>query len=153
MTWTQHALLWHPLTFLACWCVFVRWLLIFFLAPQITSIDGHSCFNLLLGQFHPLIKHLEEFLWLVVPRQTMVEWSLKKNMKMQDTLYKTQLAKTKWKQENTTVGLHSSSLQPSASCLKFYVLEHFRTWQDACYSLQWLMGDNFILQQNINAKH
>uniref|UniRef100_A0A3Q3JDF5 Uncharacterized protein n=1 Tax=Monopterus albus TaxID=43700 RepID=A0A3Q3JDF5_MONAL len=55
-------------TFLACWCVFVWWLLILLFAAQITSVDCHSRFYLLLGQLHALIKYLEEFLRLVVPR-------------------------------------------------------------------------------------
>uniref|UniRef100_A0A667XUY7 Uncharacterized protein n=1 Tax=Myripristis murdjan TaxID=586833 RepID=A0A667XUY7_9TELE len=51
-----------PLTFFACRGVFVRWLLIFLLAAQVTGVDRHSGFDLLLGQFHAFIKHLEEFL-------------------------------------------------------------------------------------------
>lgn len=58
----------RPLTFLPCWRVFVWWLLILLLAAQVTSIDRHGGFDLLLSQLHALIKHLEEFFGLVVPR-------------------------------------------------------------------------------------
>uniref|UniRef100_A0A7N9ARP3 Uncharacterized protein n=1 Tax=Mastacembelus armatus TaxID=205130 RepID=A0A7N9ARP3_9TELE len=39
-----------------------------FLTIPVTSIDCHSRFDFLLGQLHALIKYLEEFLRLVVPR-------------------------------------------------------------------------------------
>uniref|UniRef100_A0A3B3B4X2 Uncharacterized protein n=1 Tax=Oryzias melastigma TaxID=30732 RepID=A0A3B3B4X2_ORYME len=56
------------LTFLAWRCAFVWWFLILLLAAQVTGVDRHSGFNLLLGQLHSLIKHLEELLGFVVRR-------------------------------------------------------------------------------------
>lgn len=57
-----------PLTFFARWQVFVWWLLILLLVAQVTGVDGHGSFDLLLGQLHALIKHLEELFGFVVPR-------------------------------------------------------------------------------------
>ena len=60
-----------PLTFLACCrCVFVRRLLFLLLAAQVTCVDRHGGFDLLLGKLHTLVEHLEELLGLVVTRQT-----------------------------------------------------------------------------------
>uniref|UniRef100_A0A3Q2XTQ9 Uncharacterized protein n=1 Tax=Hippocampus comes TaxID=109280 RepID=A0A3Q2XTQ9_HIPCM len=62
-----------PLTFVACRRVFVRRFFIFLLAAQVTGVDSHRGLDFLLGQLHALIKHLEEFLGLVIARQTLVE--------------------------------------------------------------------------------
>ncbi|KAJ0023286.1 hypothetical protein NQD34_003185, partial [Periophthalmus magnuspinnatus] len=48
--------------FLPCWRVFVRWFLIFLLAAQVTGVDCHSGFNLLLSELHALIEDFEELL-------------------------------------------------------------------------------------------
>uniref|UniRef100_A0A3B3I2F5 Uncharacterized protein n=1 Tax=Oryzias latipes TaxID=8090 RepID=A0A3B3I2F5_ORYLA len=50
------------LTFLLWWRAFVWWFLVLLLAAQVTGVDRHGGFDLLLGQLHSLIKHLKEFL-------------------------------------------------------------------------------------------
>lgn len=55
-------------TFPARRCVFVRRLLVLLLAAQVAGVDRHRGFDLLLRQFHALVKHFEELLGLVVAR-------------------------------------------------------------------------------------
>lgn len=48
-------------TFLSCWCIFVRRFLVLLLTPQVACVNSHGGFDLLLGQFHAIIKDPEEF--------------------------------------------------------------------------------------------
>lgn len=61
------------ITFFARWRVFVRWLFVLLLAAEVTGVDRHRGFDLLLGQLHALVKHLEEFFGFVVSSQTLEE--------------------------------------------------------------------------------
>lgn len=50
----------QPLTFRSCWSVFVCWFLVLLLTPQIARVNRHGGFNLLLSQFHAVIKDSKE---------------------------------------------------------------------------------------------
>lgn len=50
----------RALTFRSCWRIFVRWFLVLLLTPQITRVNRHGGFNLLLSQFHAIIKDSKE---------------------------------------------------------------------------------------------
>ena len=63
-------------TFLARYRILVGRLLFLLLAAQVTGVHRHRGLNLLLGQLHALVEHLEELLRLVVARQPCKEGSL-----------------------------------------------------------------------------
>lgn len=50
----------QPLTFGSRWRVFVRRFLVLLLAPQVARVDRHGGFDLLLSQFHAIVKDSEE---------------------------------------------------------------------------------------------
>lgn len=57
----------RPLTFHSSWSIFVRWFLVLLLTPQIARVNRHGGFNLLLSQFHAVIKDSKESFGLIVP--------------------------------------------------------------------------------------
>uniref|UniRef100_A0A3B3QY77 Uncharacterized protein n=1 Tax=Paramormyrops kingsleyae TaxID=1676925 RepID=A0A3B3QY77_9TELE len=44
----------------------VHGVIVLLLAAQVTSVYSHGCFNLLLGQFHSVVEHLEKLLRLLI---------------------------------------------------------------------------------------
>ena len=58
-------------TFLSSRRVFVRRLVVFLLAAQVTRVDGHSSFDLLLSKLHSLIEDFEELFRLIVTSKPM----------------------------------------------------------------------------------